>query len=285
MIAGDNASLVVSSCIMGQYRVPTSIPSGAPVTDSDAVESARKLFYDPTRFTLADMVRFGTALRTLVGASTSMEQAAQKTTRYIYDNLRSRDSGSRSCVLVRLFKTHPYGRLNPYLQQAAVSMASSSTVTKDTKCLTLLGTSGDEPQWNSHYESRMHRSVPLISPAMVEQVPMISELVRQLGLPITDFLKPTPEIIRDLEQTSFGVFHVPTAVGNPCVPAQKEFVVPFGIRSAIGFGGILPDGELFAVIIFARVTIPASTAEMFRTIALSLKLGLLSLLDRPVFAD
>jgi hypothetical protein len=42
---------------------------------------------------------------------------------------------------------------------------------------------------------------------------------------------------------------------------------------------------LFALIIFARVPIPASTAEMFRTIALNLKLGFLELLDQPVFID
>ena len=57
-----------------------------------------------------------------------------------------------------------------------------------------------------------------------------------------------------------------------------------GIGSVLGFGGMLPDGELFTVIIFARVAIPTPTAEMFRTIALNLKLGLLAILGKPVFA-
>jgi hypothetical protein len=104
------------------------------------------------------------------------------------------------------------------------------------------------------------------------------------GLTTTDLLRTTPEIIKDLNQKSFGVFHVPAAVNSPFVPAQKDFVVPYGIASVLGFGGILPDGELFAVIIFARVAIPTSTAEMSRTIALNLKLGLLAILDKPVFA-
>lgn len=69
------------------------------------------------------------------------------------------------------------------------------------------------------------------------------------------------------------------------MPAQKDFVVPYGIVSVLGFGGFLPDGNLFAVIIFARVPTSPSVAEMFRTVALNLKLGLLALSDKPVFVD
>jgi hypothetical protein len=74
------------------------------------------------------------------------------------------------------------------------------------------------------------------------------------------------------------------AASSPFIPAQKDFVLPYKVASVLGFGGLLPDGDLFAVIIFSRVAIPASTAEMFRTIALNLKLGLLALLEKPVFA-
>jgi hypothetical protein len=88
-----------------------------------------------------------------------------------------------------------------------------------------------------------------------------------------------------LDQRKFGVFHVPVATNSPFIPAQNDFVAPYGVASVLGFGGMLPDGDLFVVIIFARVPIPASTAEMFRTIALNLKLGLLASLDKPVFAD
>jgi hypothetical protein len=240
--------------------------------------------YDLTRFTLADMVRCGAALRRLATESTSMEDAAQRVTRYFYENLREKTANSnRSCVLVRFFKTHLYGRLIEELREAAA--VSSARVTNDTKCLTLLATAGDEPQWNSRQSSKRHGCIPLTSEAMVDQFPMISQLIRQMGMATTDLLCTTSEIIKDLNQKNFGVFHVPAALNSPFVPAQKDFVVPYGIASVLGFGGILPDGELFAVIIFARVTIPVSTAEMFRTIALNLKLGLLAILDKPVFAD
>ena len=68
-----------------------------------------------------------------------------------------------------------------------------------------------------------------------------------------------------------GVFHVEDAVGNPSIPAQEEFVVKHGIRSAVGFGGALASGNLFAVIIFSRVTVPVSAAERIRTLALDVK--------------
>jgi hypothetical protein len=119
---------------------------------------------------------------------------------------------------------------------------------------------------------------------MVGEFPMIAQLIRQLGLTTTELLQPTTQIIKDLGQRQFGVFHVPVAANSPFIPAQQEFVAHYGIASVLGFGGILPDGNLFAAILFARVSIPASTAEMFRTIALNLKLGLLALLEKPVFA-
>jgi hypothetical protein len=241
--------------------------------------------YDLTRFTLADMVRCGGALRQMASESTSMEDAAQKVTRYLYENLRDKASNNnRSCALVRCFKTHVYARLPEELREFAASQPLSGPLIDDTKCLTLLGTAGDEPPWNSRQTSKMHKCIPLTSEAIVDQFPMIAQLIRQMGLTTTELLRTTPEIIKDLKQKSFGVFHVPAAVNSPFVPAQKDFVVPYGIASVLGFGGMSPDGDLSVAIIFARVAIPSATAEMFRTIALNLNLGILAILNKPVFA-
>jgi hypothetical protein len=271
---------------VGQTASPSpgiSDAIGKPAAAAHDQPASDQPAYDLTRFTLADMVRCGAALRRLATEATSMEDAAQRVTRYLYENLRDKTaSNNRSCVLVRFFKTHLYGRLIEELREAAA--VSSAPLTKDTKCLTLLATAGDEPHWNSRQSSRMHKCIPLLSEAMVEQFPMISQLIRQMGMTTTDLLCTTPEIIKDLHRKNFGVFHVPAAINSPFVPAQKDFVVPYGIGSVLGFGGMLPHGELFAVIIFARAAIPSSTAEMFRTIALNLKLGLLAILDKPVFA-
>lgn len=269
---------------MRQPEQSGPISDGALDGRSQPTETPSEQSYDLARFTLANMVRCGATLRTLAASSASMEQAAQNVTRYLYDGLKSAPFNRRSCVLVRFFKTHSYGQLPEDLRKAARS-AARSPLAEDTKCLLLLGTSGDEPQWNRRHESRWHKCLPLQSKAVIEQFPMISRLIQQLGLPTSELLRPAAEIIKDFERKNFGVFYVPLAAGSPFVPAQKDFVVPFGVQSVLGFGGVLADGALFAVIIFSRTAIPSATAEMFRKIALSLKLGLLALLDKPAFRD
>ncbi|HEY4025040.1 MAG TPA: hypothetical protein VGO86_01310, partial [Candidatus Dormibacteraeota bacterium] len=57
-------------------------------------------------------------------------------------------------------------------------------------------------------------------------------------------------------------------------PAQEEFVRPFGIRSVLGFGGLLGRQDLYAVIIFAKAPIPRASAALFRAIAHSAKAAL-----------
>jgi hypothetical protein len=42
----------------------------------------------------------------------------------------------------------------------------------------------------------------------------------------------------------------------------------------LGFGGLLPSGSLFAVVMFLKVKIPQSTAEMFKSLAVSVKKSL-----------
>jgi hypothetical protein len=114
---------------------------------------------------------------------------------------------------------------------------------------------------------------------------MIAQLVRQLGLEVAAVLRPDAHLIIDLEQRTFNVFYVEEALDSPFIPAQQQFVVPYKIRSVLGFGGILPTGDLFAVILFSHATIPPKTAELFKPLALSVKLALLSFANGRVFSD
>jgi hypothetical protein len=45
----------------------------------------------------------------------------------------------------------------------------------------------------------------------------------------------------------------------------------YGIKSVLGFGGMLATGDLFAVILFATVHVSAAVADRFKTIALDVK--------------
>lgn len=240
--------------------------------------------YDLKKFTLADMTRCGTELRRFGSESKSMEQAAVGIVRYLYERLGSSNSGQRSCVLVRFFKTHHYGGLGPALQEFSRSMMPGVSLGSAAKCLTLLGTAGDRPEWNHPHESRGHRAIPLPSPHAVEQIPMIAQLVRQFGLEVNSLLAPKAEIIKEMDRKTYNVFYVEPAKDSPYIPAQKDFVVPNHVESVLGFGGVLPEGNLFAVIMFAKVPIPVSTAEMFRMVALNVKLAILPFVEGPIFA-
>ncbi len=240
--------------------------------------------YDLTQFRLQDMVHCGAVLRALGGDATHMEVTAEAVVRYLYDSLRDGPDGARACALVRLYKTHAYGDLEPRLRRGVGSGPAGHEPPAATKCLTLLATVGDEPAWNDRRRSAGHQAIPLLSSGQVAGIPMVAQLIRQFGLEVSSVLAPDPAIMLDLEQRTFNVFHVLQARDSPYIPAQADFVIPHGIASVLGFGGVLPSGDLVAALLFSKVSIPAGTAEFFKTIALNIKLALLPHDGAAIFA-
>ena len=143
------------------------------------------------------------------------------------------------------------------------------------KCLTLFGTAGERPEWNERGRSRHYRSIPLIGNQSVAQFPMVSQLLQQLGVGPDSKVQPESDLLADWTDQTLNVFHVPDAKGSPFIPAQEEFVIPFGIESVLGFGGVLPSKEFFTVILFSKQKISRETAELFKPLATSIKLALL----------
>lgn len=227
-------------------------------------------------FSLRDMTDCSAALRKLGTGARTEEEVAARTVSYLYDSIREEKTGDRACVLVRLFRTHRLGELDPELANFAGAQLGGQPPHPQMKCLVLLGTAGVEPEWNRRELSASHRAIPLPSPEFVRQFPMIARLFSQFGLELQELFRPDPSLLMDMTQTSFNVFYVPEAVGSPYVPAQDSFVIRRAVSSVLGFGGLLPKGDLFAVIIFSRVHIPRTTAEMFKPLALSVKVALLS---------
>ncbi|HEU0301955.1 MAG TPA: hypothetical protein VFR37_21045 [Longimicrobium sp.] len=223
-------------------------------------------------FGLREMLRAGLDLRRRTADSRTLEALAGETVRYFYDECRD-EGGGRECVLVRFYKTHPYGELPPELQAFARGLAVGIPA-PEMQCLTLLATAGDEPEWNARTASRGHQAIPLPSAQMVEQAPMIAELVRSMGLDVSAVVAPHAELVPALTGKTFNVFHVPEAEGSPYIPAQDEFVRQYRVRSVVGFGGILVTGDFYAVILFSRVPVTAEVANRFRNLALDLKLAI-----------
>ena len=240
---------------------------------------------DLTNFTLSDLTDNLTTLRKLGIGAESMEETANRMARYLYDNLVVKETGTRSCALVRLFVTLPYGKLETDLQTRARTMLGEIPESPAHKCLVLLGTTGDQPEWNTRQQSTGHQVIPLPSEQILSSIPMISQLINQLGIDVSSVLQPNPRMMLAVEQKTYNVFHVPDAVGSPSIPAQNTFVIPFHIQSVLGFGGLLPSGELFALILFSRTYILPETATLFKPYALAVKAALLPFdRDGAIFA-
>ena len=226
--------------------------------------------YDLTRFDIGDMLKCSLRLREVLSGAPCLEVSAHRTCRFLYDELHG-PNALHACALVRCYKTHAFGALEPELQSFAQGILGSETPRPTMKCLTLMATAGESASWNSRHLSRGHRAIPLPSPEIVEKAPMIAQLIKELGVELKAVLQPSPELIKELAGKRYGVFHVETALGSPYIPAQEDFVVRYGIKSVIGFGGMLFTGDLFAVIMFSTVRVPATAADRFKTIALDVK--------------
>ncbi len=240
--------------------------------------------YDLTKFGLGDMLRCSPRLRDAATGAPTFELAAQRTCRFLYDELQGAD-GERQCGLVRCYKTVGFGSLDPELQNFVRTVMGFQQPGAAMKCLTLMATVGQTAAWNSRHNSRGHRAIPLPSPEIVEKAPMIAQLIREFGLEISSVIQPTPDVVRELAGKRHGVFHVENALGSPFIPAQEGFVVRYGIRSVLGFGGLLINGDLFAVILFTNVQVPSTSADRFRTLALDAKSGLSRYNDANMFTQ
>jgi hypothetical protein len=231
--------------------------------------------HDLANLSVADLAALSRAVAGTTNGTGSMESCAYKIVRHLYDNLVT-PQGEPACVLARFFKTHSLGDLDPALRTVALEALPPGTEpSPGLKCLTLLATAGAEEAWNSRHQSRGHKVIPLPSVKMVEQFPMISQLIRQLGFKVSDIVEPDATPPSDMQQRGSNVFFVEHAAGSPHIPAQQEFVLPFGVRTVVGFGDVLPSGNLFVVILFTRAHITRERAEMLNILSVGVKAAVL----------
>ena len=241
--------------------------------------------YNLSSFTLRDMLMSGGDIRRIARSAESMEEAAESIVHYLYERCADPSTGEKSLALVRCYKTHPYGALDITLRRFADAQMSGVRPSPSMKCLTLLASVGEQPAWNSRHTSSGHKAIPLPSAAVVEQAPMIAQLIRQMGIEINDLVSPGRDTLKAQDGKTYNVFHVEQAKGSPSIPAQKEFVERYDIKSVLGFGGMLRTGDLFAIIMFARQHIPPDSAQRFKTLALDAKAAFFPYTIDQVFAN
>jgi signal transduction histidine kinase/DNA-binding response OmpR family regulator len=232
------------------------------------------------KFSLSDMISCGSAIRRLGTQSFDDLGFCDALVRYLRQRLVD-DEGDPALVLARFFRTCTYSELDDDLR--AIVSSGVPHPTPAMKCLRILASVGDEPSWNDIQQSVGHRVIPLPSEEAVERLPMIARLIRQLGLDVAGLLQSDPQLVlRDMQT---GVFHVEEARGSRHIPAQTEFVERYGVRSVVGFGDVLPDGNVFAVIMFSKVPVPREVAVLFSHLSVSAKIALLPLLEGVAYGD
>jgi hypothetical protein len=240
---------------------------------------------DLTNFTVGGMLRAGVAVRRVLRGAESLEEAADRIVHFFYDRCVDPESGRRTTVLVRFYKTHAFGDLPLDLKLFAERHIEPDQAVPELRCLTLLATAGDEPGWMSRRASQGHQAIPLPSADIVRRAPMIAGLIEELGMDIESVIRGNVPNTRPGESKTYDVFHVKDAFGSPSIPAQREFVVPYGVTSVLGFGGLLRSGELFAIILFSRAPISEASASRFRAIALDVRSSLYALNEANTWMD
>lgn len=242
--------------------------------------------YDLTNFTLKDLAACAAEVKALGETAQSMEELCIKITRVLRERLSvgltEEPKAEPALALVRLFKTQRLKDLPDELQAIANS-GRELALGEDTLCLTLLGSSGVNPRWNQRKFSKGHQAIPLEDVASIQRIPMIASLLQGFGVNIEEMLHGDPLFLQDWGNNNFNVFFIKEAHRSEWIPAQEEFVVPMRIKSVLGCGGLLPDGEVFALVMFSRVAISEDTAAMFRSLSIALRSALAPFVYR-VFA-
>jgi hypothetical protein len=197
-----------------------------------------------------------------------LEEAAQEVATALHTQF------DESVVIARVFITVPFGDLpatnKEFVQNLAESAGAASELEPDTPVLSLIGTHGQEEDWKDRRKSQGHVGIPLISSAFIDAVPMISRLLKELGIPLEWIDSHDAEVIIETIGRSAGLFFVNNAAqatdhqGRKIIAAQ-EFVSTYDVKSVFGMGGAYDGGEMIVIVVFCRDEFSRTTAEQFLT--------------------
>lgn len=206
-----------------------------------------------------------------VTAFNSCEELAQKYATALYTHF------SEWIVLARVFTTVPFGKLPDANQEFVRNLASTARVTDLLKdqmpVLSLIGTAGANPNWNDRRRSVGHVGIPLASGDFIASIPMMSRLLKQLGMNLDWIDRWDRAIIGESVSRLGGTFYVKEAAtevdaNGKKIIASQDFVAENKVGTVFGFGGgylATPDFAVF--IIFTRGTVEKSTVDQFKSLA------------------
>jgi hypothetical protein len=208
-------------------------------------------------------------VRQSIRSAASLEAAAQRCSEMIYDEFRE------SVVLTRFYATIPFGRLPAESRSFAASLAAArgarEPLADKTMVLSLLGTRGDRREWNARRASRGHLAIPLLSAGFIDEIPMVSRLLKDLGVPI-DWAS-AGGVPTDTFGRLGGFFYVEDAAtavdhkGRKIISAQ-DFVKTHDVKTVFGTAGTYVLSKwLVTIIVFCRERVERDRAKDFMPFA------------------
>lgn len=226
-----------------------------------------------TALSLMDVVRCIARVREQAASAVSLEEFAQGLMECCQDTFHLPHTSDPEIVLGRCFVTRPFRELSDevqaWLQQGEDRISDPSTGL----CLSLVGSAGLVAGLNDPTVSSLYRAIPIDSDRFAIRFPMFAEIFRQIGISISDRRFGSGAMNVGAVGTGCNVFSVPVAQGSPDIPAQSEFVRPYGVRSVVGFGGWYGQEQYFLVVMFSGVAIPSESVELLRLLALAVRVG------------
>lgn len=227
--------------------------------------------------TIKTIADFKDPIEALLQPCVSLEEAAQTFTNFLFEEFEA------SIILIRFFATIPFGKLRPTIKTSVSKLANAEGVAAmldaDTPVLTLLGIRGGQEIRNS----RQCFGIPLASTNFMKSIPMIAQLLKELGFEL-NWDKEKRSVIqeKDVETNSIGflsgVFYVPdaqkamTAKGEKLLSAM-DHIAAYNIKNIsdvetiFGIGGAYVSGPFIAIIVFSNEALHKQTVEQFMPLA------------------
>lgn len=200
-----------------------------------------------------------------VAGTKTFEDASQKLVDMFYEEFKD------SLSLVRLFVTVPFDHLPPFQKKFVSNLAQKKGMGKelkgDTLVLTLAGTRGAKPEWNSVQKSQGHVGIPLISSQFLGEIPMMSRLLQSIGVNLNWFDEQDTKIVIKKVASLSGVFYVGDAqteidsMSRKIISAQ-EFVKENNIKTVFGLGGAYLNKAFATMICFTKENVPKNIPEL-----------------------
>lgn len=220
--------------------------------------------------TASRIVELWTAAQPQVQRATYLEHAAQELATIVHERF------SESVVIARVFFTVPFEALpsanRAFVQSLADAADVGAGLKPATPVLSLIGTHGEEPDWTDRRKSKGHVGIPLISSGFVGSVPMISRLLKELGVPLEWVDSHESTMIETTMGRTAGLFFVEDAAratdsqGRKIIAAQ-DFVSRYGVKCVFGIGSVYMGGQIVVLVVFCRDTFARTAAEHFMALA------------------